>query len=56
MAQVTGPDDTDIDADLLYLSINDTQTPAFNELTLIGRVFADKFINFKAIKAIILNA
>lgn len=48
--------DTDLDGDLLNLSINDPQLPSFNEHTFIGQVIYDKVINFKAIKNILLHA
>lgn len=44
-----------LDDDFLDLSINDSQSTAFNDLTLIGLVVSDKTINFKAVKAILLN-
>lgn len=42
--------DVDLDEDLLDLSINDPQTTAFTEATLIGAIISDKTINFKVIK------
>lgn len=42
-----------IHGDLLDLSINDNQTQAFNDLTLIGLIISDKTINFRATKAIL---
>lgn len=45
----------DLDGDLLDLSINDPQTAAFTEVTLIEYLVSDKVVNFKAIKAILLG-
>lgn len=42
--------DADLDEDLLDLSINDPQTTAFTEATLIGAIISDKTINFKVMK------
>lgn len=42
--------DVDLDEDLLDLSINDPQTTAFTEATLIGAIISDKTINFKVMK------
>lgn len=45
----------DLKEDIPNLSINDKKTTSFNELTLIGQVISGKIVNFKAIKAILLN-
>lgn len=45
----------DLNEDILDMSINDPETAAFNEATLIGFLVSDKWINFKAIKAIMLG-
>lgn len=53
----TGPTlvGSDLDEDILDLSVNDPEIAAFNETTLIGFLVSDKLVNFKAIKAILLG-
>lgn len=45
----------DLEGDLFDLSINDSHSATFNELTIIGQVVTDKMVSFKAIKAILIN-
>lgn len=47
------PESFNIYGDLLDLSINDPQTQAFNDMTLIVRIISDNVINFRATKAIL---
>lgn len=43
------PPPPNLNDDILDLSINDSHSTAFNDLTLMGLVVSDKLINFKAI-------
>lgn len=39
----------------LDLTLNEPKSSSFNDLTLFGHIVSDKMVNFRAIKAVLLN-